>query len=239
MQVIICPLEILTDERLTDRDRRVLLAIFSWRKANTNLSRVSRSMISERARLPLTRVSAVTARLESLGWLKKHGNGGRSQWIQYEICDVAENSNQNSNRYQNGNGYQNSNQTVTKTVTPGVTKTVTPIDTERNNRSNTEEEKKEKSEKLKIQERISAFKKIAFKECSPSESEITEFNKFFDYWTEHNPQGSKIRFETQKIFNVKQRWKTWQKNTEKWRPKLFDAKCKVPQNYDRDKWLQE
>ena len=41
------PYEILSDDRLTLRQIRVLMAILSWRKKNTNFSRNSRVMISE------------------------------------------------------------------------------------------------------------------------------------------------------------------------------------------------
>ena len=45
---------------------------------------------------------------------------------------------------------------------------------------------------------------------------------FFDYWTEHNPNGKKMRFEMQKIFDVKKRLATWNKNNFK------------KQNYERN-----
>ncbi len=32
---------------------------------------------------------------------------------------------------------------------------------------------------------------------------------FFDYWTEHNPKGRKMRFEMEKVFNVERRLRTW------------------------------
>jgi hypothetical protein len=136
--LIVCPFEILSDERLTLRHIRTLLAIFSWRKKNTSTARVSREMLSERTGYPVTRISQITSELEQMGWLKKTGNGGKSQWSEYQICDIETslNSNQNGNGCQNGNGYQNSNQTVTDLDSNGyqngndtVTKTVTGIDT--------------------------------------------------------------------------------------------------------------
>lgn len=134
------PAEIMTDDRLTLRQIRVLMAIFSWRKTNTNLARVSRQMISDRTGYPLSRISTITTELESLGWIKKKGNGGKSQWVEYRVRELKnfkktkktkQNSNdyQNGNGNQNGNGYQNGNKTVTNSVTQTVTKTVRGIDT--------------------------------------------------------------------------------------------------------------
>jgi hypothetical protein len=130
------PPEIMTDDRLTLRQIRVLMAIFSWRKANTNLARISRQMISDRTGYPLSRVSTITTELEKLGWIKKTGNGGKSQWTEYRVKELknfkktkASNGNQNSNGYQNGNGNQNSNETVTNSVTQTVTNSVRGIDT--------------------------------------------------------------------------------------------------------------
>jgi len=64
-------------------------------------------------------------------------------------------------------------------------------------------------------------------------------NDFCEYWTEHNEGGRKMRFEMQKIFNVKRRITTWVRNNnkvfqksnvtqvpkiEKATPKLYNAK---------------
>jgi hypothetical protein len=143
--LIVCPFEILSDERLTLRHIRTLLAIFSWRKKNTSTARVSREMLSERTGYPVTRVSQITSELEQMGWLKKTGNGGKSQWSEYQICDIEtslnsnqngngiepSNGNQNGNGYQIGNGYQNGNQTVTDLDSNGYqngNQTVTDLD---------------------------------------------------------------------------------------------------------------
>jgi|GEM_PF-3442620 hypothetical protein len=130
------PPEIMTDDRLTLRQIRVLMAIFSWRKANTNLARISRQMIADRTGYPLSRVSTITTELENLGWVKKTGNGGKGQWTEYRVKELknfkktkVSNGTQNSNGTQFGNGYQNSNETVTNSVTQTVTNSVRGIDT--------------------------------------------------------------------------------------------------------------
>lgn len=148
--LLVLPYEILSDNRLGLRHIRTLMAIFSWRKKNSTLARISREKISERTGYPISRVSEITTDLSKLGWITKVGNGGKSQWSEYHINDLEDlpiskispkNSNgidqnatdtvtksviQNSNSYQNSNGIdQNSTDTVTETVTAGVTETVT------------------------------------------------------------------------------------------------------------------
>jgi len=123
------PYEILGDSRLSLRQIRVLMAIFSWRKGNTNLARISRDMISKRTGYPLTRVSNITTQLEKLGWIEKKGNGGKSQWCQYKVKELRDYKDKNSNGDQNGNHDQNGNETVTDSVSQTVTDSGTGIDT--------------------------------------------------------------------------------------------------------------
>jgi len=62
---------------------------------------------------------------------------------------------------------------------------------------------------------------------------VAEFSKetvraFFDYWTEKNPKGLKMRFEMEKTFEVKKRLTTWKKKESEFTPKnnSFNAKPK-------------
>lgn len=195
---LILPYEILSDERLTLRHIRVLMAIFSWRKKSTGLARVSRTLLAERTNYPLTRISKITSELVKLGWIQKVGNGGKSQWSEYIIKDVSEyffspkNTNQDdsSNGYQNGNGnqfgngnqngncldgsngYQNGNQTVTDSVTQTVTKTVTPIDTVVNNSS------KNSNEGGRVRERTCTHTHASAREGISPEKIISIRNQF-------------------------------------------------------------
>ncbi len=43
-------------------------------------------------------------------------------------------------------------------------------------------------------------------------SELEMLNSFIDYWTEHNSNGKKMRFEMEKVFDINRRWGTWVKN---------------------------
>lgn len=36
-------------------------------------------------------------------------------------------------------------------------------------------------------------------------------NDFYAYWIEHNPNGKKMRFEMEKVFNIERRLITWHK----------------------------
>jgi hypothetical protein len=62
-----------------------------------------------------------------MDWLEKRGNGGRSQWIEYQVC--TPNADQFSNGNQIGNGNQFSIEMEAESVTKKVTKSVTPIET--------------------------------------------------------------------------------------------------------------
>ena len=70
------PLEALTDSLLSDPERRVLLALFSWRGKATNTVWPSMSEIGERANISdLTRISKITTSLAAKGWLTKKKKG--------------------------------------------------------------------------------------------------------------------------------------------------------------------
>ena len=66
-------------------------------------------------------------------------------------------------------------------------------------------------EKLTIQERKDEFCRICYN-MLVNES-ITDF---LEYWTEHSINGKKMRFEKEKVFDIKRRWGTWVKNNKKW-----------------------
>jgi uncharacterized protein (DUF885 family) len=77
-------MEALTDPALTDPERRVLLALFSFRGRSTNTVWPSISSLSDRANIrDATRVSKITTSLASKGWLskKKRGFTGGNQYV--------------------------------------------------------------------------------------------------------------------------------------------------------------
>lgn len=79
------PIEVNLDPRLTLQDLRVLIALFSFRNKTTNVVWPSRSKLSERCRMDVTKISVATGRLEKFGWLTKEGKGGFSKSTKYEL----------------------------------------------------------------------------------------------------------------------------------------------------------
>ena len=73
------------DKRLTLEQLRVLGVLFSFRSKNTNTVWPSRQSIAERCGMHQSNISSATSSLERLGWLKKDGNGGKSQATRYTI----------------------------------------------------------------------------------------------------------------------------------------------------------
>ena len=86
MSLLIAPLDALTDPMLSDPERRVLLALFSYRGKVTELVFPSLEALAERSNInDKTRVSKVTTSLAKKGWLtkKKKGFTGCNQ---YTMC---------------------------------------------------------------------------------------------------------------------------------------------------------
>ena len=86
MNILVAPLEALTDSLLSDPERRVLLALFSYRGKVTELVFPSLEALSERSNInDKTRISKITTSLAKKGWLtkKKKGFTGCNQ---YTMC---------------------------------------------------------------------------------------------------------------------------------------------------------
>jgi len=63
-----------------------------------------------------------------------------------------------------------------------------------------------------ISNRYDQFKKDVFN--SEYMTELCE--DFFDYWSETNKSGTKMKFELQKTWDTRRRLKTWSRNSKKW-----------------------
>tara|TARA_R110002072_G_scaffold298960_1_gene473686 strand:+ start:4045 stop:4899 length:855 start_codon:yes stop_codon:yes gene_type:complete len=73
VSLLVAPLEALTDPRLSDPERRVLLALFSFRGKNTDCVWPSVPKLAERSLIrDFTRVSKITTALAEKGWLTKN-----------------------------------------------------------------------------------------------------------------------------------------------------------------------
>jgi hypothetical protein len=81
----IVPSEASLDSRLTLMQLRVLIAILSWRRKNTDSVCVRREQIAERCNYEPQTISKVTTQLVGLGWLEKIGKGGFSKACEYRV----------------------------------------------------------------------------------------------------------------------------------------------------------
>ena len=90
-------------------------------------------------------------------------------------------------------------------------------------------DKDKAKDKLKVKEREQIFIdycKQYYKKFDISDIMLVEF---VNYWTEINPDGKKMRFEMEKVFNHKRRLVKWKENSKKWEKpkkehKSFEAK---------------
>ena len=73
--------------------------------------------------------------------------------------------------------------------------------------------KEEKPQSVSIEERIKKFI-ISVRDFNRTVMVLKDDdeNDFIAYWTEHNANGKKFRAEMEKIFDIKRRLQTWQKN---------------------------
>ena len=85
-QFALIPIEVALDRRLTQRQMRVLIALFSFRNKTTNTVWPSRAAIAARTNMDETRISVATSDLVKLGWLLKVGEGGHSKATRYTLC---------------------------------------------------------------------------------------------------------------------------------------------------------
>ena len=75
-KILVAPLEALTDPELTDQERRVLLALFSYRGRLTENVWPTREQIGERANIKdLAAIGKRTSSLAKKGWLIKFKKG--------------------------------------------------------------------------------------------------------------------------------------------------------------------
>jgi predicted transcriptional regulator len=82
---ILAPLEVLTDARLSDPERKVLLALYSFRGRDTNIVYPSAEKIAQRCGFKdKTRISKLTSSLAKKGWLEKTRQGFTNR-INYQM----------------------------------------------------------------------------------------------------------------------------------------------------------
>jgi len=75
-KLLVAPLEALTDKRLTESERKVLLVLFSYRGKVSDTVWPGREKIAERSNIKdLARIGKITTKLAELGWLVKYKKG--------------------------------------------------------------------------------------------------------------------------------------------------------------------
>ena len=85
-KIIVLPLEVIQDRRLTLIQLRVLCALYSFRDRDTNVAWPSRQTLAIRAGgYSTTVISRTTTQLVELGWLEKSGNGGNGRSCDYRV----------------------------------------------------------------------------------------------------------------------------------------------------------
>ena len=67
---------------------------------------------------------------------------------------------------------------------------------------------------MTLEERINDFKYCVA--CDLHEEDRQMVLDFSAYWTEHSPRSKKFRAELEKVFDIKKRFATWKRNSEKW-----------------------
>jgi hypothetical protein len=147
-----------------------------------------------------------------LGSLRGSGNLTIKTTNKYSVLTII-----NWESYQ-GNGIENNNQNNKQVRNKRQT-------------SNNKQEDKESKEEEKENNTYVLSKKFEAIEKSFSEQELKCKQDFLDYWTERNENGTKERWQFEKVFDIKRRFRTWLNNNEKkWTPKKDSSNAITRQN---------
>lgn len=65
-----------------------------------------------------------------------------------------------------------------------------------------------------IEERVEEFKQLCWVTFKDNNT-IATIKEFFEYWSELNKSGTKMRWESEKFFDLNRRMVTWLKNSKK------------------------
>ena len=97
-------------------------------------------------------------------------------------------------------------------------------------------------DKLKAEQIIKDKKLKFYEDCKPWLAKYPKdmLRRFYNYWTEMNKSGTKVRFELQQTFEISKRLATWAGKDKEFidiRPKTYDEMLKLAQN-NPDIWKQ-
>jgi len=79
------PIELISDNRLTLKQQRVLLALLSFRSKSSDVVWPTRGQLADVTGMIPSNISAATTQLVALGWIKKEGKGGFSKSTRYRL----------------------------------------------------------------------------------------------------------------------------------------------------------
>ncbi len=86
---------------------------------------------------------------------------------------------------------------------------------------------------------LTLFSSFEMIEKDFTEEELKLKEDFFEYWTEKNPNGKKERWQMEKVFDVKKRFRTFIKNNEKWnKGKIIPKHTPTNKPADLDKLIK-
>lgn len=77
---------IIADHRLNLRDIKLLLALCTVSDYTMTVNNLNRKQLGQIAGMAEDVVTRISARLNKLGWIRKSGNGGRSQTASYQLA---------------------------------------------------------------------------------------------------------------------------------------------------------
>jgi len=95
---------------------------------------------------------------------------------------------------------------------------------------NFESENEVETEKNIEQRKIDFFNQVGLQFSTQYANSM--LNEFCEYWAEHNPNGKKMRFEMEKVFDISRRLKTWSNNNFKSNKNGTSTKSKLEQTQD-------
>jgi len=78
--------------------------------------------------------------------------------------------------------------------------------------------------KTKKKDKEAEFSRNSFKIAQELNINDEIYTEFVEYWTESNMNGTKMKFEMQKTFDIKRRLRKWNKNHEQWNVNVKEKK---------------
>lgn len=149
--------------------------------------------------------------------IKIDGDAVKISFLDEQLQERGEISKINSiNGKRGGAPKGNSNAKKAEIINPETTEKQ-PKTTNKEKRREEEKREEERREDSVVADKSATLEQRASEFMSKCAAFVGEYDKslirsFYDYWTEKNEGGRKMRFEMQKVFDVARRLKTWHNN---------------------------